>query len=206
VCHEIYCWTQVSEELWLSFGGIVLAVLHVILFKPRPQPVIFCLVLSTVIRSPRMLALMSEEMSRQVAPTLSHRLVNCPIYSSIIYFQLFDFGFVKELTKSLYDKDSGQYKLTPHTGSMPYMSPEVLTGKPYGKPSDVFSFGVMLWEMLHFKYAVSIKDSSVTFLQSSRAQLHRYFLSSSITLTEETTSMLLSDEIIDLRLIVLCQL
>jgi len=47
---------------------------------------------------------------------------------------------------------------------------------------------------------------SVTFLQSSRAQLHRYFLSSSITLTEETTSMLLSDEIIDLRLIVLCQL
>jgi serine/threonine protein kinase len=108
-----------------------------------------------------MLALMSEEMSRQVAPTLSHRLVNCPLYSSIIYFQLFDFGFVKELTKKLYDKDSGQYKLTPHTGSMPYMSPEVLTGKPYGKPSDVFSFGVLLWEMLHFKYAVSIKESVI---------------------------------------------
>lgn len=35
------------------------------------------------------------------------------------------------------------------------MSPEVLLGKPYGKPSDVFSFGVLLWEMLHFKYAVS---------------------------------------------------
>lgn len=153
-----------------------------------------------------MLALMSEEMSRQVALTFSHRWVNSPLYSSVIYFQLFDFGFVKELTKSLYDKDSGQYKLTPHTGSMPYMSPEVLTGKPYGKPSDVFSFGVLLWEMLHHKYAVSYKDSShvVTFLQSSRSQLQR-FLSSSITLTEETTLMLLSDEIIDLQLIVLCQ-
>eukprot|EP00804_Cyclotella_cryptica_P020464 CCRYP_014435-RA/>CCRYP_014435-RA protein AED:0.14 eAED:0.08 QI:0/0/0/1/1/1/5/0/482 len=68
-------------------------------------------------------------------------------------FDLFDFGFIKELTKNLYDKDSGQYNLTPHTGSMPYMSPEVLTGKPYGKPSDVFSFGVLLWEMFHQKFA-----------------------------------------------------
>lgn len=60
---------------------------------------------------------------------------------------------MKELTKSLYDKESGQYKLTPYTGSIPYMAPEVLLGQPYGKPSDVFSFGVLLWEMLHYKYA-----------------------------------------------------
>jgi serine/threonine protein kinase len=98
------------------------------------------------------------------------------------FFQLFDFGFVKELSDDLRDKESGQYKLTPFTGSIPvsrcffnamqfglgcwhlmqillehhqYMAPEVFTGKPYGKPSDVYSFGVLLWEMLHFKYAVS---------------------------------------------------
>lgn len=27
-------------------------------------------------------------------------------------------------------------------------------GKPYGKSADVFSFGVLVWEMLHCKFAV----------------------------------------------------
>lgn len=67
--------------------------------------------------------------------------------------KIFDFGFCKELTKDLYDKPSGQYKLTKRTGSQPYLAPENFVGNPYGKPSDVFSFGVLLWEMLHCKFA-----------------------------------------------------
>lgn len=67
--------------------------------------------------------------------------------------KLFDFGFAKELTKKLYDKPSGLYNLTPMTGSYPYMAPEVFAGKPYGCSSDVFSFGVLVWEMLHYKFA-----------------------------------------------------
>ncbi|KAL7527620.1 hypothetical protein ACHAXR_005226 [Thalassiosira sp. AJA248-18] len=67
--------------------------------------------------------------------------------------KLFDFGFCKELVKKLFDKPSGLYKLTKMTGSRPYMAPENFLGNPYGKSVDVFSFGVLLWEMLHFKYA-----------------------------------------------------
>jgi len=67
--------------------------------------------------------------------------------------KIFDFGFCKELTEDLFDKPSGQYKLTKRTGSQPYIAPENFVGKPYGKPSDVFSFGVLLWEMLHCKFA-----------------------------------------------------
>lgn len=67
--------------------------------------------------------------------------------------KLFDFGFCKELTKKIFDKPSGFYKLTRMTGSPPYMAPENYLGKPYGKPVDVFSFGILLWEMLHFKFA-----------------------------------------------------
>ena len=69
--------------------------------------------------------------------------------------KILDFGFAKELSKDLFDKASRQYNLTKRTGSQPYLAPENFTGKPYGKPSDVFSFGVLLWEMLHSKFAVS---------------------------------------------------
>jgi hypothetical protein len=32
-----------------------------------------------------------------------------------------------------------------------WQSPEMLSGSPYGKPADVFSFGVVLWEVLTLK-------------------------------------------------------
>ena len=40
------------------------------------------------------------------------------------------------------------------TGSPPYIAPENFLGKPYGKSCDVFSFGLLVWEMVHCKYAV----------------------------------------------------
>ncbi len=68
--------------------------------------------------------------------------------------KLFDFGFCKELRQDLYDEASGFYNLTHMTGSISYMAPENLLGKPYGKPADVFSFGILVWEMLHCSFAV----------------------------------------------------
>lgn len=32
-----------------------------------------------------------------------------------------------------------------------WQSPEMLSGSPYGKPADVFSFGVVLWEVMTLK-------------------------------------------------------
>jgi serine/threonine protein kinase len=32
-----------------------------------------------------------------------------------------------------------------------WQSPEMLAGQPYGKAADVFSFGVVLWEVLTLK-------------------------------------------------------
>src|SRR5581483_1901194 len=32
-------------------------------------------------------------------------------------------------------------------GVLPYIAPEVLRGKPYTKAADVYSFGIIMWEM-----------------------------------------------------------
>ena len=33
-------------------------------------------------------------------------------------------------------------------GVLPYMAPEVLRGKPYTKAADIYSFGIIMWEMI----------------------------------------------------------
>ncbi|RIA86791.1 kinase-like domain-containing protein, partial [Glomus cerebriforme] len=32
-------------------------------------------------------------------------------------------------------------------GVLPYIAPEVLRGKPYTKAADIYSFGIIMWEM-----------------------------------------------------------
>eukprot|EP00551_Chaetoceros_affinis_P005971 CAMPEP_0203666152 /NCGR_PEP_ID=MMETSP0090-20130426/3231_1 /ASSEMBLY_ACC=CAM_ASM_001088 /TAXON_ID=426623 /ORGANISM="Chaetoceros affinis, Strain CCMP159" /LENGTH=815 /DNA_ID=CAMNT_0050529939 /DNA_START=31 /DNA_END=2478 /DNA_ORIENTATION=+ len=61
--------------------------------------------------------------------------------------KLFDFGLAKELQA----KDRigpGQYNASGRTGTRRYMSPEVALCIPYGKPADVYSFAILLWEVL----------------------------------------------------------
>jgi len=44
--------------------------------------------------------------------------------------------------------DDQTYNLTKMTGSLRYMAPEVANGLPYNEACDVYSFTVVLWEML----------------------------------------------------------
>ncbi|OIW11158.1 hypothetical protein TanjilG_22965 [Lupinus angustifolius] len=37
--------------------------------------------------------------------------------------------------------------MTGETGTLGYMAPEVLDGKPYNRRCDVYSFGICLWEV-----------------------------------------------------------
>jgi serine/threonine protein kinase len=61
--------------------------------------------------------------------------------------KLFDFGLAKEL-KDDQKFNNGKYKLTGNTGSHVYMAPEVAKGWKYDNTVDVYSFGVLLWEMM----------------------------------------------------------
>ncbi len=66
--------------------------------------------------------------------------------------KLFDFGLATHLTKDN-KVTSDQYLLTENTGTRRYMAPEVYMGRPYGKPADVYSFAILLWEVMTLKVA-----------------------------------------------------
>ena len=66
--------------------------------------------------------------------------------------KLFDFGLAKEL-KPIEREGKDEYQTSGLAGTRRYMAPECAEILPYGKPSDVFSFAVLFWEMLSLKTA-----------------------------------------------------
>ncbi|RIB19053.1 hypothetical protein C2G38_2036393 [Gigaspora rosea] len=70
-------------------------------------------------------------------------------------------------------------------GILPYITPEVLDNRQYTKASDIYSFGITMWEILygkpipssknrnyHFKYKhVTVYDHIFTTIQQSATQL-----------------------------------
>jgi len=64
--------------------------------------------------------------------------------------KLFDFGLSKELSSCKKTED-GTYKLTGGIGTQRYMAPEVLRHERYNFSADVYSFTVLLWEILTLK-------------------------------------------------------
>lgn len=66
--------------------------------------------------------------------------------------KLFDFGLAKEL-KPIHRVGDDKFQASGLTGTRRYMAPEVVQVKPYGLSADVFSFGLLMWEMLTSKSA-----------------------------------------------------
>lgn len=61
--------------------------------------------------------------------------------------KIFDFGLAKELRHD--EKvEGGLYKMTGCTGSIRYMSPENLKGSPYNLKTDIYSWAMIMWNIL----------------------------------------------------------
>jgi len=76
--------------------------------------------------------------------------------------KIFDFGFATSMLPSAKVK-LGLYKLTARTGSFPYMAPEVAKSEPYNEKCDVYSFGILLWEMFALRVAFEEIEDKITF-------------------------------------------
>ena len=59
--------------------------------------------------------------------------------------KLIDFGLSTCVKKRMSLNDV--YQLTGNTGSLRYMAPEVALKLPYNEKVDVYSFGIILWQM-----------------------------------------------------------
>jgi serine/threonine protein kinase len=66
--------------------------------------------------------------------------------------KIFDFGLAKELDPKQHNRN-GMYTMSGGTGSRRFMAPEVALSKPYGTSADMYSFGILLWEMLALEKA-----------------------------------------------------
>jgi serine/threonine protein kinase len=64
--------------------------------------------------------------------------------------KLLDFGLGKVLEIASVDSDE-VFTMSGETGSLRYMAPEVADALPYNSSVDVYSFGVILWELNSFK-------------------------------------------------------
>jgi len=60
--------------------------------------------------------------------------------------RLFDFGLAKQLEPKVHLNDI--FKYTGCVGSLRYMAPEIKRSAKYGLSADVYSFGLMLWQIL----------------------------------------------------------
>jgi serine/threonine protein kinase len=61
--------------------------------------------------------------------------------------KIFDFGLAKEFDPAKSNPD-GTYNYTGDTGSPRYMATEVAQERPYNQNVDVYSFCILLWEIL----------------------------------------------------------
>ncbi|CAM6123441.1 unnamed protein product [Calypogeia fissa] len=59
--------------------------------------------------------------------------------------------------------------MTGETGTLGYMAPEVLNGKPYNRKCDVYSFGICLWEI----YCCDMPYPDLSFTEMTHAVVHQ---------------------------------
>jgi len=64
--------------------------------------------------------------------------------------KLIDFGLARIVDNASPDSDD-VYEMSGETGSLRYMAPEVADCRPYNHKADVYSFGIILWEIVSFQ-------------------------------------------------------
>ncbi|RIB28941.1 kinase-like domain-containing protein [Gigaspora rosea] len=81
----------------------------------------------------------------------SHGLIHRDLHSGNILQNSFKSAYIADLGLSITANIALKSKSDKICGILPYIAPEVLNKHPYTKASDVYSFGIIMWEILYGK-------------------------------------------------------
>ena len=81
---------------------------------------------------------------------------------------LFDFGLAK-LYKISEDENNDQRPFTGKIGALRYMAPEVALCRPYSNKAEVFSWSIILWQLLSHNVPFSHCDEQAFFVRVAEA-------------------------------------
>jgi serine/threonine protein kinase len=96
---------------------------------------------------------------------------------------VFDFGMARELPRRGAGEDLSVFHLTQMTGTLRFMAPEVAMGLPYNEQCDVYSFALIVWEMLTCTRPYAKLQSEKVFVQKVFEQGQRPKTPTAATIT-----------------------
>ncbi|RIB20777.1 kinase-like domain-containing protein [Gigaspora rosea] len=97
----------------------------------------------------------------------SHDLIHRDLHSGNILLNSFKSAYIADLGLSISANIMSKSKCDGIYGIIPYVAPEVLNNQPYTKASDIYSFGIIMWEILYGKavlYNQKLDMSQLCFL------------------------------------------
>eukprot|EP00934_Nitzschia_sp_Nitz4_P008693 Nitzschia sp. Nitz4//scaffold293_size23253//10618//11971//NITZ4_008505-RA/size23253-augustus-gene-0.3-mRNA-1//1//CDS//3329546195//8683//frame0 len=126
----------------------------------------------------------AADLTSALAYMHSHRVVHRDLKPENIGFDLdnkikiFDFGLARQLPKPKTENED-VFKMTDHCGSPRYMAPEVALNRRYNEKCDVYSFAILMWEMMTLEIAFDGANGRFLKLEVWRGQRVRPELKSS---------------------------
>ncbi|RIB20779.1 kinase-like domain-containing protein [Gigaspora rosea] len=81
----------------------------------------------------------------------SHDLIHRDLHSGNILLDSLKSAYIADLGLSISANIMSKSKYDGIYGILPYVAPEVLNNQPYSKASDIYSFGIIMWEILYGK-------------------------------------------------------
>ncbi|RIB12199.1 kinase-like domain-containing protein [Gigaspora rosea] len=81
----------------------------------------------------------------------SHDLIHCDLHSGNILLNSFKSAYIADLGLSIAANIALKSKSDRICGILPYIAPEVLNKQQYTKASDIYSLGIIMWEILYGK-------------------------------------------------------
>ncbi|RIB30400.1 kinase-like domain-containing protein [Gigaspora rosea] len=90
-----------------------------------------------------------------------HDLVHRDLHSGNILLYFFNIAYISDLGLSITANIELKSKPDGICGILPYIAPEILKKQPYTKASDIYSFGIIMWEILYGKPVAFVQESKL---------------------------------------------